>query len=84
MDKFLLLNWQSLSLGRWKTGLIFRLIFLANIILLPSCDNFLGDYQGNERNKMEAAKNSSVRHVPQPPMDLSVPAKVETATFALG
>jgi hypothetical protein len=80
MHNFVLLNWHSLILGQWKTSLI----FLANIILLASCDNFLGDYQGNERNKMEAAKNSSVRHVPQPPMDLNVPAKVETATFALG
>ena len=78
------LNWLGLGLGQWKTGLIFGLIFVANIILLPSCDSFLGDYQGNERNRMEAVKKSSVRHVSPPPLDLNVPAKVETATFALG
>jgi hypothetical protein len=64
--------------------MIFRLIFLANIILLASCDSFHGDYQGNERNTMEIRQQSSVSHVSQPPVDHSVPAKVETATFALG
>jgi hypothetical protein len=64
--------------------LIFKVIFLTNIILLFSCDSFIGDYQGNERNKMEAVKHNSVGRVPQPPLDLKVPAKVETATFALG
>ena len=76
--------WRSSGLGWRKTGLILRLIFLANIILLTSCDSFYGDYQGNERNKMETARHSSVRHVPLPPVDLNEPAKVETATFALG
>lgn len=66
------------------TNLICKVIFLANIVLLFSCDSFIGDYQGNERNKMEAVKHNSVGHVRQPPLDLEVPAKVETATFALG
>ncbi|MCG6918500.1 MAG: hypothetical protein LJE89_13275 [Deltaproteobacteria bacterium] len=64
--------------------MIFRLVFVANIMLLASCDSFLGDYQGSERNEMEAVKKSSVRHISLPPVDLNVPAKVETATFALG
>jgi hypothetical protein len=59
-------------------------LFLAHITLLASCDSFFQDYQGNERNKMEAVKQSSVRSVPKPPMDLQTPDKVETATFALG
>lgn len=64
--------------------MIFRLALVVNIILLASCDSFFGDYQGNERNKMEAVSKSSVRHISLPPVDLNVPAKVETATFALG
>jgi hypothetical protein len=84
MHNFSLKVWRSSGLSWWKTGLILRLIFLANIILLTSCDSFYGDYQGNERNKMEVVKESSVSHVSQPPVDLNVPAKVETATFALG
>ena len=67
-----------------KTGLILRLIFLTNIILLTSCDGFQGEFQGKERNKMEIVKQSSASRVYRPPMDLNVPAKVETATFALG
>jgi hypothetical protein len=84
MHNFSLKVWRSSGLRRWKTGFVLRLIFVANIMLLTSCDSFHGDYQGNEGNKMEVVKQSSVSHVSQPPVDLNLPAKVETATFALG
>jgi hypothetical protein len=76
--------WQSPGLRQWKTGFILRLFFLATVMVLTSCDGSHGNYQVNERNTMEAAKSSSVRNVPQPPVDLKVPEMVETATFALG
>jgi len=81
---FSLTVWRTSGIRQWKTGLILGLIFLTSIILLTSCDSSHGDYQGNERNKMEAAKSRPVQHVLRPLMDLKVPAKVETATFALG
>jgi hypothetical protein len=64
--------------------LILRLIFLAIVIIFTSCDSIQGDNQGNEGNKMEAIKYSSARQVSRPPVDLKLPAKVETATFGLG
>ena len=75
---------QNFGPCQWKTSLILRLIFLAIVIIFTACDSFQGDDQGNERNKMEAIKYSSARQVSQPPVDLNVPAKVETATFGLG
>ena len=84
MHIFSLTVWRRYDLRQRKSGLILRLIFLANIALLTSCDGFRGESQGNERNKMEQVKQSSANHVSRPPVDLNVPAKVETATFALG
>jgi hypothetical protein len=84
MHKFSLTVWPSSGLRQWKTGFILRMILLATFILLTWCDSSHGDYQANERNTMEAAKRSSVRYVSRPPVDLNVPLKVETATFALG
>jgi hypothetical protein len=76
--------WQNSGPRQWKASLILRLIFLAIVIIFSACDSFQGEYQENERNKMEAIKYSSARQVSQPLVDLHVPAKVETATFGLG
>ena len=84
MNNFSFTLWRTSGIRQGKTGLILKMIFLASIILLTSCDSSHGDYRAKERNKMETAKHSSVRHVPLPPVDLSEPAKVETATFGLG
>ena len=84
MNNFSFTLWRTSGIRQGKTGLILKMIFLASIILLTSCDSSHGDYRAKERNKMETAKHSSVRHVPLPPVDLNEPAKVETATFGLG
>lgn len=41
-------------------------------------------YQKDGREPMDYRKGSSVLHTQIPPIDRAVPAKVETATFALG
>jgi hypothetical protein len=84
MGNFFSLIWHNLGFRPWKTSLIFRLILLANITLLTSCDSFYRNPQGNERNEMEVVKEETVSRVIQPPVDLNGPAKIETATFALG
>lgn len=84
MNNFSSLLWWTSGTRQGKTGLILKMIFLAGIILLTSCDSSHGDYRANERSKMETAKRSLVQPVLPPPVDLKVPAKVETATFALG
>ena len=76
--------WQNSGPRQWKASLILRLIFLAIVIIFTSCDSIQGDIQGNEGNKMEVIQYSSARQVSQPPVDLNVTAKVETATFGLG
>ena len=84
MNNFSFTLWRTSGIRQGKTGLILKMIFLASIILLTSCDSSQGDYRANGRNKMEATKLSSMQPVHPPAMDLNVPAKVETATFALG
>ena len=84
MHTFFSTVWQNSGPCQWKTSLILRLFFLAIVIIFSSCDSFQGDYQENERTKMEAIQYSSARQVSQPLVDLHVPAKVETATFGLG
>jgi hypothetical protein len=81
---FSLTGWRTSGMRQGKTGLISRLIFLASISVLASCDSSHGVYQANEKNKMETARHSSLNHVLRPSVDLDVLAKVETATFALG
>lgn len=41
-------------------------------------------YQKEKREPMDIGKGSSVLHTHIPPIDNAVPAKIETATFALG
>ena len=84
MNNFSFTLWRTSGIRQGKTGLILKMIFLASIILLTSCDSSHGDYRAKERNKMETAKHSLVHHALPPAVDLNVPAKVETATFALG
>lgn len=40
--------------------------------------------QGSAKNPDGPARNGSVPKVPRPPIDVASPAKIETATFALG
>ena len=40
--------------------------------------------QGSAKKPDSPARNASVPKVPRPPIDLAAPAKIETATFALG
>lgn len=47
---------------------------------LQACDNLTT----RSENMEAAAKTSSIPKAMRPPIDLAVPAKTETATFALG
>jgi hypothetical protein len=84
MNNFSFTLWPTSGFRRAKSSLILKMILLASMIWLTSCDSSHGDDRANERNKMEATKLSSVQPVLRPAVDLNVPAKVETATFALG
>jgi hypothetical protein len=41
-------------------------------------------HQKNGRKPLDIGKRSSVTHAQIPPIDRAAPAKIETATFALG
>ena len=56
-------------------------LFGGCFFFLEACDKMDGT---REKETMAMTKMNSVPKVPIPPIDASVPAKTETATFALG
>ena len=67
------------TVGTWRIALLS--LFAVAILLLT-----VYGYQRNGREIMDHGngKGSALLHTQIPPIDRAVPAKVETATFALG
>jgi hypothetical protein len=69
----------------WTVVLLAVVTVLGGGPILHGCDSLNQDSRpAKERNDMELAKGYSSHDVAYPPLDLKVPPKTETATFALG
>ncbi len=68
--------------------MIIVLIALAVVLALNPCDMFSGGGGGSDMTKGRGAMNATVTFSESaavvPPIDASAPARIETATFALG
>jgi len=61
-------------------------LFLGFIPFLSTCDHPSGETQPKEE-KMQISAGAQTPSVPRksiPPIDITVPGRIETATFALG
>ena len=63
--------------GTWRIALLGFSVLAISLLAVYG-------YQKDGREPMDNGKGSSVLHTQIPPIDKAVPAKLETATFALG